>query len=165
MPSQALICHEALQTPFHLGGSGYGAGLFIMILDDLMKTRRPADMYQTIQNMFGEDGKFYRQAPPVFPAIDIAENHKDFKIRTEISPENIDIRVDHGYLTICGEPQEEEISYGSFSRTIALPDNADMDRAQAVFEDNMLIIEVPKRGETARKWRKLDIHMERRPRG
>ncbi len=106
-----------------------------------------------------------------FPAVDIIENDKDFKVQAEIpgmNPEDIDVSVTEGFLTLKGERKEEkeekgenylrqETSYGSFSRTIALPETADSDRAEASFKNGILTISVPKTAAALQKPKKLQI--------
>ncbi len=72
-----------------------------------------------------------------------------------IDPETLDIVVEDNYIHITGsreEDQEEkgknyyykEIQRGSFERTVRLPSNVKKDKAEAIFEDGVLKIEVPK---------------------
>jgi len=72
-----------------------------------------------------------------------------------IKPEDVEIMVENGTLTITGktadERRAEEASYlvqeirrGSFSRSITLPDGLEADRATATFEDGILAIRIPK---------------------
>lgn len=106
-----------------------------------------------------------------FPAIDVIENEKDFKVKAEIAgydPQEIDVSVADGYLTVSGERKEEdeekednylrrEMSYGSFQRTVSLPETADCDNAEASFKNGIVTIEVPKKAEAIKKARKLAI--------
>jgi hypothetical protein len=64
----------------------------------------------------------------------------------------------------CDEKTEEGDNYirkechsGSFIRTIALPEEADIEKAYASFEDNVLKIEIPKKEGSKRKPRKVEI--------
>ena len=108
---------------------------------------------------------------PDFPAVDVVENEKNFKVKAELAgmkPEDVEISVTDGFLTIKGEKQEEteekdenylrrETSYGSFQRVVALPETADCDGADASFKNGVLNIEVPKKPEAIQKPRKLRI--------
>ena len=111
------------------------------------------------------------QVSAAFPAIDIIENDKDFKIKAEIAgynPDDIDVSVTDGFMTISGERKEEEeekednylrreMSYGSFQRTIALPETAHCDKAEASFKNGILSIEVPKKAGAVQTPKKLAI--------
>lgn len=133
------------------------------------------DMNRLMQDFLGED-RFASNWPPTiqgerFPSIDVIENEKGFKIRAELpgmDPENVDISVSEGYLSLKGERTEEkeekddnylrhELSYGSFQRTIALPDTANCDKADASFKNGILTIDVPKKEGAAKKPKKLRI--------
>jgi len=96
-----------------------------------------------------------------FPSVDVIEKENAFEITAGLPGmelENIDITVSEGGLTLTGERREEtshenkeknflqrEITYGSFCRVIPLPDSADLDKADASFNNGMLTIAVPKR--------------------
>jgi len=71
-----------------------------------------------------------------------------------LTPEDINVTVDQGALTISGERRQEnreeregfirsELSYGAFFRTIPLPESADEKRVNAVFRNGVLEITVP----------------------
>jgi HSP20 family protein len=72
-----------------------------------------------------------------------------------IKPEDVDITVEGGTLTITGEygseRKEEEGDYlvqelrrGSFGRTVTLPEGLEPDRATATFEHGVLTLRIPK---------------------
>lgn len=109
------------------------------------------------------------------PYIDIIENKNSFKIKAElpgVKEQDIDISIVDGGLQIEGEKYEEcaekgenyrhqECHAGFFSRTIALPEEADPDKAEASFNLSVLTIEVPKKGmASASKSRKLAISIQ-----
>lgn len=108
---------------------------------------------------------------PASPAVDISDNGKSFKVKVELSgidPENVDLEITDGVLTIKGEKKEEkkeesenylrqEISYGSFYRTVTLPETADSGKAEAKFKSGVLTIEVPKKAGSTHASKKLQI--------
>lgn len=133
------------------------------------------DMNRLMQEFLGED-RFASNWPPVtqgerFPSIDVIENEKGFKIRAELpgmDSENVDVSISEGYLSLKGERQEEkeekndnylrhELSCGAFQRTIALPDTANCDKADASFKNGILTIDVPKKEGATKKPKKLRI--------
>ena len=72
-----------------------------------------------------------------------------------IEPDDVEVAVEDATLTVSGtrefesETNEEnyhrvERRYGSFTRSIALPQTADVDRVGARFDKGVLTIEVPK---------------------
>jgi HSP20 family protein len=77
-----------------------------------------------------------------------------------LTPEEVDITVDGDRLTIKGElrpPLEnvdylfKERPYGAFSRTLTLNVPVEADRAEAVFENGVLTLTLPKAEETKPK--------------
>jgi HSP20 family protein len=72
-----------------------------------------------------------------------------------IKPEDVDITVENGTVTISGKTAEErkgeegsyvlqEIRRGSFSRTVTLPNGLEPDKARATFENGILRLAIPK---------------------
>jgi HSP20 family protein len=72
-----------------------------------------------------------------------------------IKPEDVDITVENGAVTISGKTADErtadegsyvlqEIRRGSFSRTVTLPSGLEPDKARATFENGILRLEIPK---------------------
>jgi HSP20 family protein len=80
----------------------------------------------------------------------------EYTVRAElpgVDPEkDVEIGVNNGVLTIHAERKEElqrqhrsEFRYGSFSRSIRLPGNADEDAVRAHYDNGILEITVPLR--------------------
>ncbi len=72
-----------------------------------------------------------------------------------VKPEDVDITVESGTLTISGEFKSErkegegdylvqEMRRGSFSRTVSLPQGLEPDKASATFEHGVLTLRIPK---------------------
>jgi HSP20 family protein len=92
------------------------------------------------------------------PAMDIYETEDRFVVHVElpgIEPESVDLSVEDSTLTIRGErsfyteANEEsfhrvERRYGTFSRSLTLPQTADAERIDAAFDKGVLTIQVPK---------------------
>jgi len=93
------------------------------------------------------------------PEIDVREEGNQLKISVDlpgIPKEQVKVDVDDGMVTIQGERQEErteggndqrfrrvERRYGSFYRTIPLPDGADAQQAKASMKEGVLEITIP----------------------
>jgi HSP20 family protein len=89
--------------------------------------------------------------------LDAYRENGNLVVKAEIpgvSSEDLDLTVKEGILTISGENRAEEKieeenyirrerSYGSFSRSLALPAEAEGDKAEAVFEDGVLTVTIP----------------------
>jgi HSP20 family protein len=92
------------------------------------------------------------------PALDVTETKDAYNIDVEVpglKPEDINVTVDQGMLTIQGERRSEEEKgdrsyhrierrYGSFRRSITLPRDVDASRVQAKYDNGVLHLEVPK---------------------
>lgn len=72
-----------------------------------------------------------------------------------VRPEDLDVSITRDMVTIRGKREEERIAreddyfarelyWGSFSRTIALPEEVDVDEAEAVEKHGLLILKLPK---------------------
>lgn len=97
------------------------------------------------------------------PRVDIKEEPGRFVIYADlpgIDPDQIDVQMDRGILTIKGERSSEstteterfsrvERRYGSFHRRFALPDSADAEGIAASGRNGVLEITIPKKPESA----------------
>jgi HSP20 family protein len=106
-----------------------------------------------------------------YPKIDLKETDKEIIINAEIpGVDKKDIKVDasENLLTISFEKKQEkdekgkngwhitERRYGSFSRTITLPQTVKSDGAKASYKDGVLKIILPKQKETRKNEIKID---------
>ncbi|MFG2056181.1 Hsp20/alpha crystallin family protein [Micromonospora sp. NPDC048930] len=90
------------------------------------------------------------------PSVDMATEGTDVVIRMElpgITPDDVDIEVAGGVLTVSGERKDSvdsnngrvlvrELRYGSFRRSFQLPDGVDADRVTAEFDNGVLKVRV-----------------------
>ncbi len=83
-----------------------------------------------------------------------------------LSPDDIDIEIDESVLTLKGERRFEETveegryyrverAYGSFQRSVTLPQGVKADEITATFEHGVLTVRVPKADEV--KPRKIAV--------
>lgn len=96
------------------------------------------------------------------PRVDVKEEVERFVLYADlpgIDPDDIEVQMDKGILSIKGERRSEssaeterysriERHYGSFHRRFALPDSADPDGIAAKGHNGMLEIVIPKKPET-----------------
>ena len=94
------------------------------------------------------------------PAIDVIQEDEDLVVRAELpgaKPEDVDITVHNGVLTISGKVEEEreeersgylvrERRSGSFRRSLQLPHDVDEDQIKANFENGVLEVRIPGSG-------------------
>jgi HSP20 family protein len=93
-----------------------------------------------------------------WPKLDIAEDDKAFIVKAEVpgcKAEDVDISVHGNTLTISGEKKQEEEKkekgyyhverfYGSFRRDLNLSTEIDTDKIEAVCENGILTLTMPK---------------------
>jgi len=105
------------------------------------------------------------------PLANITETDKEYLIKAElpeVKKEDVKITLDDGVITISGERRKEqefknaneirvESSYGSFSRSFALPDNVDAKAITAESKDGVLKVHVPKTAGAKGEARKIEV--------
>jgi len=111
-------------------------------------------------------------AVELMPSLDIKDTDANYLISIEIpgvAKENVDIRVDGNILTISGEKQQEkkddkenyhciERRYGSFERTLTLPQDADTDNIDANFKDGVLNVAIKRKAiGAAKEAKKIEV--------
>ena len=103
------------------------------------------------------------------PAMDLVETEESFVLRADLpglAEEDIKIEFEDGTLTVSGERKAEheaksegyyrvERAFGSFSRSLTLPQGIDAEAVTASFDRGVLEIRVPKPEE--RKPRRIEI--------
>ncbi len=104
-------------------------------------------------NLLGE-----RRGGDFVPAIDMFEEGNELVIKAELAGimrEDLKVELSGHMLTLSGEKRGEEKverkdyyrveqSYGSFSRTLELPEGVNLDDVKAHFKDGLLEIRIPK---------------------
>lgn len=127
----------------------------------LFGLRREID--QLFEDAFGGTSGQRRaaaQGATFTPAVDAREEEREIVLHMDlpgVRPEDVDIQVENGLLTVRGERAQQqrkegdegryhfvERSYGSFSRAFHLPQGVDDAQITADFEHGELTIRVPK---------------------
>lgn len=92
------------------------------------------------------------------PAMDLVETDDHLVLRADLpglSRDDVEIEIEDRVLTVSGERRKEdeerteghyrvERAFGSFSRSLTLPDGVDADRVAAGFDDGVLEVRIPK---------------------
>jgi HSP20 family protein len=105
------------------------------------------------------------------PDLEISQQNNELVVRADLpgmKKEDITVDVTDNELTISGERRKEqqseqggiyrsERSYGSFSRSIRLPEGTMSDQAKASFKDGVLEIRMPSPPEQVTRGRRLEI--------
>jgi HSP20 family protein len=103
------------------------------------------------------------------PAMDLIESEEHFVLRADLpglSESDVNIEVEDRVLTVSGERKAEqteskegyhriERAFGSFSRSLTLPEGIDADAVTANFDRGVLEVRIPKPEQ--RKPRKISI--------
>lgn len=104
-------------------------------------------------NLFEEGGEEDAQL-----TVDVFQTPSEIVIKTMVAgvkPDDLEVNITRDMVTIRGERGEDrtlaeddymyrELYWGSFSRTITLPEEIDVDGAEAVEKHGMLILRLPK---------------------
>lgn len=108
------------------------------------------------------------------PQIDVKENDKEISVTAELpgmDEKDIDVSLSGDSLVLKGEKKEEkeekdkncwhmERCYGSFYRSIPLPEEIDREKADASFKKGILRITIPKTAKAASSGKKIPIKTE-----
>jgi HSP20 family protein len=124
--------------------------------------REMAEMQRTMDRVFDEMWRDWPTMPRFSgletPALDIHETDAAYTVALPlpgVKPDDIQVRVQNGVLTVSGEIQEpkadenskvvvRERYYGKFSRSVTLPQSVDSDKAEAAYENGVLTLTLPK---------------------
>lgn len=146
--------------------------------DPAKKYDHPVDLFRDEMNRLfdsffrGFDVEPFNAAGSTFsPKVDVVETGTEIKISAELpgmDEKEIEVSLGKDSLTIKGEKKVEkdekgkdyfrmERSYGSFSRTIALPVQIDPDKVVADFQKGVLTVTLPKSSKTVQTTKKIAV--------
>lgn len=129
-------------------------------------SRLRREMDRLWDDYFGPGRRALRPLTAEFaPAVDVKETADQIVVKAEVpgmDAQDINISVTGDVLTIKGEKKAEreekeenyhlvERSYGSFSRSLAMPAAVDLDKIEAKYDKGVLIITCPKKEEVKPK--------------
>ncbi len=136
------------------------------------------EMDQALEAFFGNRGRSARGEGRELqlqsfnaPSIDVVENDKTITLTAElpgIDEKDMDVSVNNGILTLKGEKKLEktdekdsyrmfERRYGSFQRSLSLPDTVDESAIQATIDKGVLSVTMPKKAGSPPAERKIAI--------
>jgi HSP20 family protein len=109
------------------------------------------------------------------PAMDLVETDEHFVLKADLpglAERDINLEVEDNVLTISGERKAEhedkregyvrvERAYGSFRRSLTLPEGIDPESVEASFDNGVLEVRIPKPEE--RKPRRVAIQVGEQP--
>ena len=119
-----------------------------------------SEMSRMMAEVFGRSPQMTRTAETAeagwIPAVDVVTKDNDMVIKAELpgmKREDVEVSFQDGVLTISGKRKEEEEHkdagylvkerrYGSFSRSMTLPEGIDEGKIKASFKDGLLEVSV-----------------------
>ncbi len=128
-----------------------------------------SEMNRLFNTLFDSPAPANGMARRWIPAMDLVEAGDEYVLRADLpglSEKDVNIEFEDNVLTISGERKSEheekkegfyrvERSYGSFSRSLTLPEGVDADAVKATFDRGVLEVRIPK--PEVRKPRKVAI--------
>ncbi|GAA4489572.1 Hsp20/alpha crystallin family protein [Gluconacetobacter tumulicola] len=128
---------------------------FDRLFDDFRSSvwRRPASRIPGLDRLWPREDTFN-----VVPAISVVEKDNAYDVVAElpgIDEKNLEIKLSGGVLSICGEKCEQredeqknyhysERRFGSFMRSLPVPEGVDTTKIDATFDNGLLTITMPK---------------------
>lgn len=134
-------------NPFSQGG----------LIDRMFDASFPWKMLKAFHQDFSKD-----QDMNFLPKLDIKSDAQQYQITAEIpgvAKDNVKLEVHDGVLVLSGEKKEEktegdqknqqvhvlERRYGSFERSMTLPEDADVEHIKAQHKDGVLTVSIPRK--------------------
>ncbi|MEK7514396.1 MAG: Hsp20/alpha crystallin family protein [Patescibacteria group bacterium] len=118
------------------------------------------DNVEPVVNKKVSSGKSWMEEEPSDGqlTVDVYQTASDIIVKTMVAgvkPEDLDIDISRDMVTVRGKRENErivdeqdyfhrELYWGSFSRTVLLPQEVDVESAEAVEKHGLLIIRLPK---------------------
>ena len=116
------------------------------------------------------DREPFRFRGDFLPSLDVTSDDKAYAMKVElpgVAPEAVKLEVNDGVLTISGEKKEEtkdeqtkevrECSYGSFTRSMTLPEDADAEHITATSKNGILTVSIPRKAPDQFRVRKIEV--------
>ena len=139
----------------------------------------PASMMREMERMMDDlrsefDHSLWPTAMPFgsrFPAVDIKDEGDHYTVEADLpglDKEDVEIVLGEGVLSISGKKERgeeeekegyvrRERGYVSFSRRLALPEDASEEGVDAKLQDGVLTLNIPKRKEEPEKKKKIEV--------
>lgn len=129
--------------------------------------------FDDLLERFGFERELFKELEPVpaRPAIESYVEGDKFVVRADlpgVDPKDVDIKVAGGMLTIRGEREEKretkkpdffrrELRYGSFERSMSLPEGMKAEDLKASYRDGVLEVTAPMPKEAVSKEVKIQV--------
>jgi HSP20 family protein len=124
-----------------------------------------------LPSLFHRDSRTAGFGGVTVPDLDVRENTTSITVEAElpgVDEKDVTVTLANGLLTIKGEKKQEkeektdnyyvaERSFGSFARSIRLPDTVDEGKVEAKFDKGVLRITAAKKPEAVKAERRIEI--------
>lgn len=114
--------------------------------------------------------ELFEESKGWIPAFDVSETEDSIVVRAEVpgmDKKDIDVTLTEGILTVKGEKKQEtkeekedyhliERRYGSFSRSMRVHTDVEIDKVDATYKDGVLKITLPK-ADPGEKTKKIEV--------
>ncbi|HSK31053.1 MAG TPA: Hsp20/alpha crystallin family protein [Candidatus Limnocylindria bacterium] len=118
--------------------------------------------------------RFEGMLRPSAPAMDLVEREKEYVVTAELpglDEKALEVKLLGDVLSISGQKEEErkeereryrmaERRYGSFQRSLQLPQDVDPEKIDARFTKGVLTLTLPKSEEAVQKQKKIEVKAE-----
>ena len=105
------------------------------------------------------------------PAVNISESEEAFNIELSapgFAKDEFNVEIEENTLVITGEKKEEqehkeknytrkEFSYVNFKRSFTLPENANAEKIEGMYENGVLFLSIPKLKESQRISKRIEL--------
>ncbi len=137
--------------------------------EPMMGLSRINDVFdRMLEDFFSMDTRLAEPVSTLVPLMNVEELKDQYRITLEVpgmEKDDIDISIKDDVLTISGEKKEDfkeegtlfrrERWFGKFTRSLTLPNDADIEKIEAEYKNGVLTINIPK-SETA-KGKKIQV--------
>ncbi|MBC8047865.1 MAG: Hsp20/alpha crystallin family protein [Fimbriimonadaceae bacterium] len=103
--------------------------------------------------------KFMEDRGTFIPSVNVTESEKNYKIEFAVpgfTKQDFNVDIEKDYITVSGKKEDskettegkytrKEFSSGSFKRTFSIPENTDSEKIDAVYENGILNLILPKK--------------------
>lgn len=149
-------------------------------LPELFGRQTGPDLFTSLQREIDQVFRDFTRSAPALKefgngmmrlSLNVAETPEALEVTADlpgVDPEDIDIQLKDGVLTIRGEKKVEkeeerkdyhlvERSYGRFERALTVPSEIQADKIEASFDKGVLKVTLPKAPEAQRKTKKIEV--------
>ena len=115
---------------------------------------------------------FQQSEDALMPRVDMTSDEKAYTLHVEIpgvNPDDVKLSINNGVLEISGEKKNDtedknkhvtERYYGSFSRSLTLPEDVDLEAISAAHKNGVLTVTIPRMADAGNKEKIISITKE-----